>query len=73
MIQADVDGNGTIDYTEFIAATMHKNRMEKEDHLYTAFEYFDTDGSGYVNIIGSKLYQCFVFVYFLISLFLVNK
>ena len=44
--QADVDGNGTIDYIEFITATMHMNRMEREDHLYKAFEYFDKDRSG---------------------------
>lgn len=44
--QADVDGNGTIDYLEFITATMHMNRMEREDHLYKAFEYFDKDKSG---------------------------
>lgn len=46
LFQADVDGNGTIDYIEFITATMHMNRMEKEDHLYKAFEYFDEDRSG---------------------------
>lgn len=46
--QADVDGNGTIDYIEFITATMHLNRMEREDHLYKAFEYFDEDKSGLV-------------------------
>lgn len=46
LFQADVDGNGTIDYIEFITATMHMNRMEKEDHLYKAFEYFDKDRSG---------------------------
>jgi Ca2+-binding EF-hand superfamily protein len=45
-LQADVDGNGTIDYIEFITATMHLNRMEREDHLYKAFEYFDNDKSG---------------------------
>ncbi|CAI0444674.1 unnamed protein product [Linum tenue] len=43
-----VDGNGTIDYIEFITATMHLNRMEREDHLYKAFEYFDKDKSGYI-------------------------
>ncbi|CAL5442636.1 unnamed protein product [Camellia sinensis] len=50
MESADVDGNGTIDYIEFITATMHMNRMEREDHLYTAFEYFDKDKSGYITI-----------------------
>lgn len=44
--QADVDGNGTIDYAEFISATMHLNRLEKEDHVLKAFEYFDKDHSG---------------------------
>ncbi|KAK1326938.1 Calcium-dependent protein kinase 3 [Acorus calamus] len=46
MEAADVDGNGTIDYIEFITATMHMIRMEKEEHLYKAFEYFDEDKSG---------------------------
>ncbi|CAN1743653.1 Calcium-dependent protein kinase 1 [Linum perenne] len=46
LVKADVDGNGTIDYIEFITATMHMNRMEREDHLYKAFEYFDKDKSG---------------------------
>lgn len=44
--QADVDGNGTIDYIEFITATMHKHKLEREDNLYKAFLYFDKDGSG---------------------------
>jgi calcium-dependent protein kinase len=46
VIQADADGNGTIDYEEFITATMHMNRMDREEHLYTAFQYFDKDNSG---------------------------
>lgn len=41
-----MDGNGTIDYMEFISATIHMNRFEKEEHLYKAFEYFDEDKSG---------------------------
>ncbi|KAG9139289.1 hypothetical protein Leryth_011292 [Lithospermum erythrorhizon] len=50
MEAADADGNGTIDYEEFITATMHLNRMDKEEHLYTAFQYFDKDKSGYITI-----------------------
>ncbi|XP_009627412.1 calcium-dependent protein kinase 17-like [Nicotiana tomentosiformis] len=49
MEAADADGNGTIDYEEFITATMHMNRMDKEEHLYTAFQYFDKDHSGYIS------------------------
>ncbi|KAK8504833.1 hypothetical protein V6N13_056164 [Hibiscus sabdariffa] len=48
MEAADADGNGTIDYDEFITATMHMNRMDREDHLYRAFQHFDKDNSGYI-------------------------
>ena len=27
---------------------LHLNKVQKEDHLYTAFSYFDKDGSGYI-------------------------
>lgn len=27
---------------------VHLNKIEKEDHLFTAFSYFDKDGSGYI-------------------------
>lgn len=47
---ADIDNNGHIDYGEFIAAMLHLNRVQKEDHLFTAFSYFDKDGSGYITV-----------------------
>lgn len=47
-MQADVDNSGTIDYEEFITATLHINQVCKEDHLVAAFSYFDKDGSGYI-------------------------
>lgn len=48
MEAADVDGNGSIDYVEFITATMHRHRLERDEHLYKAFSYFDKDNSGYI-------------------------
>ncbi|XP_015061184.1 calcium-dependent protein kinase 2-like isoform X1 [Solanum pennellii] len=48
MEAADVDGNGSIDYIEFITATMHKHRLERYENLYKAFQYFDKDGSGFI-------------------------
>ena len=48
--QADVDNSGTIDYGEFIAATVHLNKLEREEHLVAAFSYFDKDGSGYITV-----------------------
>lgn len=49
-MQADIDNNGTIDYGEFLAATLHLNKMEREENLVAAFAYFDKDGSGYITI-----------------------
>ncbi|XP_065044946.1 calcium-dependent protein kinase 2-like isoform X1 [Musa acuminata AAA Group] len=48
MDAADVDGNGSIDYIEFITATMHRHKLEREEHLYRAFQYFDKDRSGFI-------------------------
>uniref|UniRef100_A0A453CY37 non-specific serine/threonine protein kinase n=2 Tax=Aegilops tauschii subsp. strangulata TaxID=200361 RepID=A0A453CY37_AEGTS len=50
MDAADVDNSGTIDYIEFIAATLHLNKLEREEHLVAAFSYFDKDGSGYITV-----------------------
>ena len=42
----DVDKNGKIDYTEFLAATLQKKMYLKEERLYEAFCNFDLDGCG---------------------------
>lgn len=44
----DVDGNSKIDYSEFLAATMHSNKLNREDNMIMAFKHFDTDGSGFI-------------------------
>ncbi|XP_074562930.1 calcium-dependent protein kinase 2-like [Curcuma longa] len=36
---ADVDGSGSIDYIEFITTTMHWHKLERDEHLYKAFQY----------------------------------
>ncbi|GAB2298872.1 Calcium-dependent protein kinase 15 [Dionaea muscipula] len=48
MEAADVDGNGTIDFVEFVTATMHRHRLEKDENLLKAFQYFDKDNSGFI-------------------------
>ncbi|KAG5017519.1 hypothetical protein JHK85_023655 [Glycine max] len=48
MEAADVDGNGSIDYIEFITATMHRHKLERDDQLFKAFQYFDKDNSGFI-------------------------
>ncbi|KAJ0817860.1 putative non-specific serine/threonine protein kinase [Helianthus annuus] len=42
--------NGIIDYEEFAAATSHLNKVYKEDSIYSAFSYFDNDGSGCMTV-----------------------
>jgi len=46
---ADTDGNGVINYTEFIAATLSAQTFMKEEYLKTAFNMFDKDGSGKID------------------------
>lgn len=46
---ADSDNDGTISYDEFIAATVHLNKLENEENLWNAFTEFDSDGSGFIS------------------------
>lgn len=50
MENADVNGDGKVDYEEFLAATMHLGKLEREENLYKAFQFFDKDGSGYITV-----------------------
>lgn len=44
----DVNGDQLIDYEEFIAATIHLSKLNKEDVMIEAFKYFDKDNSGFI-------------------------
>jgi len=48
--EMDVDGNGELDYEEFVAATLDQSKMQDEDHLERAFAYFDKDNSGSITL-----------------------
>merc|ERR1719160_2418614 len=56
----DSDGSGMIDYCEFIAATMDRQKYVQEDVCWQAFKVFDLDGSGTISkeemrqVLGSK-------------------
>ncbi|KAJ8753594.1 hypothetical protein K2173_022835 [Erythroxylum novogranatense] len=47
---ADVDGNGVLDYGEFVAVTIHLQKMENDEHFRRAFMFFDKDGNGYIEL-----------------------
>ncbi|XP_055807748.1 calcium-dependent protein kinase 13-like [Solanum dulcamara] len=44
----DTNGKGTLDYGEFIAISLHLQRMANDEHLHRAFSSFDKDGNGYI-------------------------
>jgi len=46
---ADTDNSGSIDYTEFIAATLDHQTYMRDDYLRTAFDLFDQDKSGKID------------------------
>ena len=45
----DIDGNGSIDYTEFVMATMNEKDLVTNDKLKSAFHLLDKDGSGAIS------------------------
>lgn len=46
----DKDGNGVIDYTEFITAAINKVAILNQKNLISAFQLIDTDNSGMITI-----------------------
>lgn len=43
-----MNGNGYLDYGEFVAITIHLQRLSNDAHLRKAFLFFDKDSSGYI-------------------------
>lgn len=50
LCQADADGNGSLDYGEFVTLSVHLRKIGNDDHLHKAFAYFDRNKSGYIEI-----------------------
>lgn len=46
--EVDFAGNGQINYTEFIAATISVNKVLNHSRLESLFDQFDKDGTGFV-------------------------
>jgi calcium-dependent protein kinase len=47
--EIDIDGNGTIDYTEFVMGTLEEKTVLTNDKLMQAFRMFDKDGNGTIS------------------------
>ncbi|ESQ41958.1 hypothetical protein EUTSA_v10013210mg [Eutrema salsugineum] len=50
MEAADVDGDGTLNYGEFVAVSVHLKKMANDEHLHKAFSFFDQNQSNYIEI-----------------------
>ncbi|CAD8135936.1 unnamed protein product [Paramecium pentaurelia] len=50
----DMDGSGTIDYTEFIIASMDRRKAMQTEKLKEAFQIFDKDGNGFISELEIK-------------------
>ncbi|KAH1194703.1 Calcium-dependent protein kinase 7 [Glycine max] len=48
--QGDVDGDGHLDYGEFVAISVHLRKMGNDEHLRKAFQFFDQNKSEYIEI-----------------------
>ena len=55
----DLDGNGTIDYTEFVMATINEKSYLTEQRLKMAFQMIDKDQSGSLSPEEIKEFLCF--------------
>jgi calcium-dependent protein kinase len=50
----DVNKNGVIDYTEFIAGCMIRDSFTQDEWIRLSFEYFDTSKTGYITAENLK-------------------
>ena len=48
--QVDTDGNGCIDFSEFVTVTVDKKKLLSKQRLKQAFKLFDNDGDGNIDI-----------------------
>jgi calcium-dependent protein kinase len=55
MMVLDKNGDGVIDFTEFITAAIDKVTILNKDNLQSAFKMIDVDNSGMITVEELKL------------------
>ncbi len=54
--EVDLDGNGTIDFKEFLGLMVRKMKdTDTEEELIEAFKVFDRDGNGYITSLELRM------------------
>lgn len=54
--EVDYHGNGKINYSEFLSATIDVKKFLTESKLRSIFQQFDTDNSGVITV--ENIYYC---------------
>lgn len=47
--EMDVNGNGKVNYSEFIAATINVKKYMTDERLLEVFKHFDVDDTDYIS------------------------
>lgn len=55
MLDLDKDGNGVIDYSEFLTAAASRRTVLSQENLQRAFALIDADGNGEITIQELKM------------------
>lgn len=54
----DLDGNGTIDYTEFVMAAVNEKKLLTDERLKMAFQMFDKDKNNSLSLEEIQSFLC---------------
>ena len=52
--EIDYYGNGMINYSEYIAATLSVDQVLSDEHLWTLFKKFDVDNTDFITLDNLK-------------------
>jgi Ca2+-binding EF-hand superfamily protein len=50
VLQGDIHGTDTLDCEEFVTVLLHIKKMSNDEYLPKAFEFFDKDGNGFIEM-----------------------
>ena len=69
MMEVDIDGNGTIEFGEFIDLMRHNSLdvLDEEADLRMAFKMFDSNGENLITFCDIKILDTLTFYWYTLS------